>query len=106
MKKLSTVLVALTLAVALPLQAATRTAAFEVSGWTCGSCAAATRIALKKLDGVEHVKTDLDKKEALVTYDDSKVTTERMVQAVAKVGLRRIASFKSAMAWASCCFCR
>ena len=88
MKKLSTVLVALTLAVALPLQAATRTAAFEVSGWTCGSCAAATRIALKKLDGVEHVKTDLDKKEALVTYDDSKVTTERMVQAVAKIGYK------------------
>jgi copper chaperone CopZ len=29
------------------------------------------------------VKTDPDKKEAIVTYDDSKVTTDRMVQAAA-----------------------
>lgn len=97
MKKLSIVLVAL--AVAWPLQAATKTAAFEVNGWTCGSCAAATRIALKKLDGVEDVKTDHEKKEALVTYDDSKVTTDRMVQAIAKLGYK--ATLKNGAAAAS-----
>ncbi len=86
MKKYSIMIVALILA--WPLQAATKTAAFEVSGWTCGSCAAATRIALKKLDGVENVKTDPDKNEALVTYDDSKITTGRMVQAIAKLGYK------------------
>jgi periplasmic mercuric ion binding protein len=85
-KKLSILLVAL--ALGSPLHAATKTAAFEVSGWTCGSCAAATRIALKKLDGVEDVKTDNENKEALVTYDDSKVTTDRMVQAIAKLGYK------------------
>jgi mercuric transport protein len=83
-KKFSIALVAL--AVAWPLLAATKAVTFEVSGWTCGSCAAATRIALKKLDGVEDVKTDPEKKEAFVTYDDSKVTTDRMVQAIAKLG--------------------
>lgn len=88
MKKLSIILVAVILA--WPLQAATKTAAFEVSGWSCGSCAGATRIALKKLDGVEDVKTDPDKKEAVVTYDDSRVTTERMVQAIAKLGYRAV----------------
>lgn len=87
-KRLSIVLVALALAAAWPLQAASRTATFEVSGWTCGSCAAATRIALKKLDGVEDVKTDNEKKEALVKYDDSKVTTDRMVQAIARLGYK------------------
>ncbi len=86
MKKLSIVLVAL--AVAWPLLAATRTAAFEVTGWTCGSCASATRIALKKLDGVEDVRTDHEKKEVLVTYDDSQVTTDRLVQAIAKLGYK------------------
>ena len=86
MKKLSIMLIALTLA--WPLHAATKTAAFEVTGWTCGSCAGATRIALKKLGGVEDVKTDPDKKEALVTYDDSKITTDRMVQAIAKLGYK------------------
>ena len=93
MKKFSIVLVALT--VAWPLQAATKTAAFDVSGWTCGSCAAATRIALKKLDGVEDVKTDHEKKEALVTYDDSKVTTDRMVGAIARLGYK--ATLKNAV---------
>ncbi len=88
MKRLSIVLVALALAAAWPLQAATKTAAFEVNGWTCGSCAAATRIALKKLDGVEDVKTDNEKKETLVMYDDSKVTTDRMVQAIRKLGYK------------------
>src|SRR5260370_32783973 len=87
-KRLSIVLMAVALAAAWSLQAATKTAAFEVSGWTCGSCAAATRIALKKLDGVEDVKTDPDKKEVLVTYDDSKVTTDRMLQAITKLGYK------------------
>ena len=86
MKKLSIALVAVV--VAWPLLAATRTAAFEVSGWTCGSCAVATRIALKKLDGVQDVKTDPEKNEARVTYDDSKVTTDRMVEAIAKLGYK------------------
>jgi copper chaperone CopZ len=85
-KKLSIALVAF--AVASALQAGTRTAAFEVSGWTCGSCAAATRIALKKLDGVVDVQTDPEKKEAFVTYDDSKVTTDGMVRAIAKLGYK------------------
>ncbi|HEU5248667.1 MAG TPA: heavy-metal-associated domain-containing protein [Thermoanaerobaculia bacterium] len=90
MKKLSIVLMALALLCALtwPLHAETKSATFEVSGWTCGSCASATRIALKKLDGVQDVKTDHDKAEVLVTYDDAKVTTDRMVQAIAKLGYK------------------
>ncbi len=86
MKKLC--LLFLALALAWPARAATKTVTFAVKGWTCGSCAAATRIALKKLDGVEDVKTDVEKAEAVVTYDDSKVAPERMVQAIAKLGYR------------------
>ncbi len=86
MKKLFPLLVAF--ALALPAVAATRTATFEVKGWTCGTCAAATRIALKKLDGIEDVRTDYGKMEAVVTYDDAKVTPERMARAVAKLGYK------------------
>ncbi|MEO8349272.1 MAG: heavy-metal-associated domain-containing protein [Acidobacteriota bacterium] len=100
MKKRSILLVAaLALLLAWPLQAETKTATFEVSGWTCASCASATRIALKKLDGVQDVKTDPEKKEALVTYDDAKVTPDRMVQAIAKLGYR--ATLKNGAAPAS-----
>lgn len=84
MKKVGVLLIAF--AIALPALAATKTVALDVKGWTCGSCAASTRIALKKLDGVENVKTDHEKKEAVVTYDDSKVTPQGLIQAVERVG--------------------
>lgn len=89
MKKL---LLVLAFVLASPLLASTKTVTFDVKGWTCGSCAAATRIALKKLDGVEEVKTDHGNREAKVTYDDSKVTSEQVVQSIEKLGYK--ASFK------------
>ena len=70
------------------LLAATRSVTFDVRGWTCGSCAAATRIALKKLDGVESVNIAFDKGEAAVVYDDARVTPERMIQAIERLGYR------------------
>ncbi len=78
----------LAFAVAWPLLATTRTMTFSVKGWTCGSCAASTRIALKKLDGIEDVKTDVEKAEAVVTYDDAKVAPEKMIRAIDKLGYK------------------
>ncbi len=71
---------------AAALSAAMRTVTLHVGGWTCGSCAAATRIALKKLDGVEGVETNLGKAEAVVTYDDSKIAPDKMVQTIERLG--------------------
>lgn len=76
------------LGMAASLLAATKSVTLDVKGWTCGSCAAATRIALKKLDGVEYVKTESDKGEAIVAYDDAKVTPERMLEAIARLGYK------------------
>ena len=81
MKKLLLLLVAF--ALALPAVAATRTVTFEVKGWTCGTCAASTRIALKKLEGVQDVKTDHDKMEAVVTYDDAR--SRRSATAISRI---------------------
>jgi len=78
----------LAVTVAWTALAATKSVTFAVKGWTCGSCAASTRIALKKLDGVEDVKTDHEKLEAVVTYDDSKVTPDKMIQAIQKLGYK------------------
>jgi copper chaperone CopZ len=71
--------------------AATKTTTFAVKGWTCGSCAASTRIALKKVDGVEDVKTDLEKAEVLVTYDDTRTAPDKMVQAIERLGYKAMA---------------
>ncbi len=86
MKKLLTFLLALGFSAAA--LAATKTMTLSVKGWTCGSCAAATRIALKKLDGVQEVKTNLEKAEVVVAYEDAKVTPEKMIQAVGKLGYK------------------
>jgi mercuric transport protein len=85
-KNLFPFLLAFTLA--WPALAASKTVTFAVKGWTCGSCAAATRIALKKLDGVEDVKTDHENAEAVVIYDDARVAPEKMIQAIEKVGYK------------------
>jgi mercuric ion binding protein len=89
MKKLF--LLALALALSGPLRAASSTTTLSVSGWTCGSCAVATRVALKKLDGVEDVKTDLERMEATVTYDDAKVTPAKLIREIEKLGYRATA---------------
>lgn len=69
-----------------PAGAAAKTVRLSVSGWTCGSCAAASRIALKKLEGVEEVTTDAKKGEAVVRYDDGKVKPEQMAAALKRLG--------------------
>ena len=84
MKKLLFLLLAV--AFAGPLVAATKTVTLGVKGWTCGSCAASTRIALKKLEGVEDVRTDNQKKEAVVRYDDTKVTPAKLIEAIERIG--------------------
>ena len=86
MKKLIVSLV--TLFLACPLLAVPKTVTLSVKGWTCGSCAAATKIALKKLDGVTEVKTDAERMRAVVSYDDAKVTPERMVEAIGRLGYK------------------
>lgn len=73
---------------ACPLLAAPKTVTVEVKGWTCGSCAMATKIALKRLDGVTDVRTVIERNQAVVTYDDAKVTPEKMVEAIGKLGYK------------------
>lgn len=86
MKRFLFLLLAVTMA--RPALADSKSVTFVVTGWTCGSCAASTRIALKKLDGIEEAKTDHQKMEAAVTYDDSNVTPEKMIQAIQKLGYK------------------
>ncbi|HSS44659.1 MAG TPA: heavy-metal-associated domain-containing protein [Thermoanaerobaculia bacterium] len=88
-----------TLGMAAALHASAKSVTLTVRGWTCGSCAAATRIALRKLDGVEEVKTDHERMEATVTYDDAKVGPEELVQAIEKLGYK--ATVKAAASWSA-----
>ena len=105
MKKVASVL--LLLVFAAVASAATRTVTLEVKGWRCEVCSSATKLALKKLDGVQDVRVDADKSEAVVTYDDAKITPQKLIEKIEKQGYRarvkQEASEKQRSRPPSCC---
>lgn len=74
MKKLLTVpALALALASAVaPVRAATKTVALSVPGMTCAACPITVKKALSRVDGVRQVNVGFAKREATVTFDNSK----------------------------------
>jgi mercuric ion binding protein len=66
--------------------AATQTVTFQVPGMTCSSCPITVKKALMKIDGVQQTKTNMDKREALVTFDDTKTNIVKMAAATANAG--------------------
>jgi len=57
-----------------------------VTGMTCEMCVRHVREALEDLDGVDRAKIDLARKEAVITYDASKVGLDEMAKAVKDAG--------------------
>ncbi len=57
-----------------------------VEGMTCGGCAISVKAALKGLKGIRDAKVDVGKGEAVITYIESQVTVDQMVQAVNSTG--------------------
>jgi mercuric ion binding protein len=85
MNKLITVL-ALSAALSAPAWAATQTVTLSVTGMTCAACPVTIKKALNKVEGVENVAVNLEKKEAVVTFDDAKTTVEALVEATTNAG--------------------
>lgn len=67
-------------------------AEFGVDGMTCGGCALATELALKKLDGVTSADASFDEDtqegSCSVRYDPELVTTTQMIAAIEDVGFQ------------------
>lgn len=85
MKKLITV-IALSAALSGPAWAATQTVTLSVTGMTCAACPITLKKALNKVEGVENIEVNLEKKEALVTFDDAKTTVEALLEATKNAG--------------------
>lgn len=60
----------------------TRTATLNVQGMTCGSCTASVRIVLRKIDGVADAEVSFSEKKAVVTYDPTKITPQKMADTI------------------------
>lgn len=59
------------------------TASFNIDGMTCAiGCAKTIQEKLAGMDGVQNATVDFDKKTAIVAFDTSKQTPEKLVEAV------------------------
>jgi mercuric ion binding protein len=73
-------------AVAAPLWAATRTVTLSVPGMTCAACPITVKKAITRVEGVSKTSVSFDKREAVVTFDDTKATAQKLTQACADAG--------------------
>jgi mercuric ion binding protein len=84
MKKLFSILALA--AIAAPVWAATQTVTLSVPGMTCAACPITVKKALSKVDGVTKTDVTFEKREAVVTYDDSKTTIQKLTKATEDAG--------------------
>lgn len=64
----------------------TKTVTLSVPGMTCSVCPLTVKKALKKVDGVQKVSVTFEPKDAIVTFDDSKTSVDKLREATAKAG--------------------
>ena len=69
-----------------PAWAATQTVTLCVQGMTCAACPITVKKALSKVDGVSKIEVSLEKREAVVTFDDTKTNVRKLTQATADAG--------------------
>src|SRR5260370_12422618 len=88
MKKLKgmVVAVAAVLVLTAPAWASPKTITLKVSGMTCEACPITVKKALQKVSGVSKVDVLYEKKQVVVTFDDSKTNTDALVKATTNAG--------------------
>jgi copper chaperone CopZ len=91
-------------------QAEDSKAALKIDGMMCSACSAKVEQALKQVTGVKTAEVSLDKKMAIVCFDSSKTSADKLVAAVNKtdfkaqqVAFKCDSCGKTAAAPGSCC---
>jgi mercuric transport protein len=65
---------------------AMRTVAVPVDGMICQVCAGTVKSTLKKFDGVRDAEISLEKRHAVIQYDERKVSLEALTRAIKDAG--------------------
>jgi copper ion binding protein len=60
----------------------------KIQGMTCNHCVMRVQKALKAVAGVQDAQVDLQKAEAVVSFDEAKVTREKLAFAVVEAGYK------------------
>lgn len=71
---------------ALPVLAATQTVTLSVPGMTCSVCPITVRKAIARVEGVSKTDVSFDRREAVVTFDDTKASVEKLTRATEGAG--------------------
>jgi mercuric ion binding protein len=74
------------LILAAPAWASPKTVTLNVSGMTCAACPITVKKALEKVAGVSKVEVRFEKKQVLVTFDDTKANVDALVKATTNAG--------------------
>ena len=85
----STILV-MTLGV-ITAAAFTKTVTIKVEGMKCAKCSASVTKALKATEGVEDAEVSSDKGEAVIKYDDQKLTEAKLREVINSTGFKAAA---------------
>lgn len=68
--------------------AATKTTTIRIEGMKCNQCSSSVAKALKATDGVQEVSISSEKGEAVITYDDEKVTEAKLREVINGTGFK------------------
>src|SRR6058998_3241788 len=90
-------LLAMVLATSMATQTNFKTTTIQVAGMICGGCAVAVKHALTQIDGVREARVSYEKREAVVSYDSTKITPE----AIAHAAEQKLPGYKFAAGAAS-----
>jgi periplasmic mercuric ion binding protein len=80
------ILPAMLVLLSLPAWAVTQAVTLSVPGMNCATCPITVKKALNQVSGVNKIEINLNKREAKVTFDDTKTTTEALMGATKNAG--------------------
>lgn len=84
--KIRIALVILAASLASPLWAARQTVTLSVPGMNCATCPITVKKALNQVSGVSKTEVSLDKREAKVSFEDTKTNVQALTRATRNAG--------------------
>jgi mercuric ion binding protein len=74
------------IALSTPAWAAMKTVTLSVPGMNCATCPITVKKALGKVEGVTRTEVNLEKRAAVVTFDDTRTSLEALTRATGEAG--------------------
>ena len=68
----------------------TKTVTIKVDGMMCAKCSSSVTKALKATEGVEDAQVSSDKGEAVIKYDDQKLTEAKLREVINSTGFKAV----------------